>query len=50
MSVFLILYVNKIILIGNDISYITGNKGFTVIIVLQKGFEKSISYSRDEDL
>ena len=50
MSVFLILYVNEILLIENDICYITGNKNFVVIIVLHKGFGKSISHSRDEDL
>ena len=47
MSVFLILYMNKIFLIENVIPYITGNKGFAVIIVLHKGFGKSISHSRD---
>ena len=47
MNVFLILYMNKIFLIKNDISYITENKDFAVIIVLHKGFEKSISYSKD---
>ena len=36
MIVFLILYVNKIFLIKNDISYITENKSFTVIIILHK--------------
>ena len=50
MSVFLSLYVNKIFLIKNDIPYITGNKGFTVIIVLHKGLEKSIPHPKDEDL
>ena len=38
MSIFLVLYVIKIFLIKNDISYITGNKDFTVIIVLHKEF------------
>ena len=33
-SVFLILYMNEILLIENDIPYITENKGFAVIIVL----------------
>ena len=50
MSVFLILYVNKIFLIKNDISYITENKGFAIIIVLHKELRKSISHSSDEDL
>ena len=50
MSVFLVLYVNKIFLIKNDISYITENKNFAIIIVFHKGLEKSISYPRDEDL
>ena len=50
MSVFLILYVNKILLIRNNIPYIKGNKGFAIIIVLHKGLRKSISYPRDEDL
>ena len=40
MSVFLILYVNKIFLIENDISYITENKDFSIIIVLHKRLEK----------
>ena len=39
-SVFLILYVNKILLIENDISYTTGNKDFAVIIILHKGLWK----------
>ena len=50
MSIFFILYVNKILLIKNDILYITGNKGFTIIIVLHKGLEKSIPHPRDGDL
>ena len=37
MSVFLVLYVHEIFLIENDISYITGNKDFAVIMVLHKG-------------
>ena len=37
MSVFFILYVNNFFLIENDISYITGNKSFTVIIIFYKG-------------
>ena len=49
-SVFLILYVNEILLIRNDIPYITGNKDFAVIIVLHKGLEKSIPHHRVEDL
>ena len=49
-SVFLILYVNEILLIENNILYITGNKDFTIIIILHKGFGKSTPYSRDEDL
>ena len=49
-SLFLILYVNKIFLIENDIPYIIENKGFVVIIVLHKGLEKSIPHPRDEDL
>ena len=49
-SIFLILYVNKIFLIENDISYIIGNKDFTIIIILHKRFEKSIPHPRDEDL
>ena len=49
-NVFLILYVNKILLIENDIPYITGNKCFTIIIVLHKKLGKSISHPRDEDL
>ena len=47
MSVFFILYMNQIFLIENDIPYITGNKGFIVIIILHKGFGKSISHFRD---
>ena len=50
MSLFLILYVNKILLIKNDILYIIENKDFTVIIILHKGLGKSISHSKDEDL
>ena len=50
MSVFLILYMNKIFLIGNDILYIIGNKGFAIIIVLHKELRKSISHPRDEDI
>ena len=46
MSVFFILYMNKILLIRNDISYIIGNKGFTIIIVLHKVLGKSISHPR----
>ena len=49
-SVFLILYVNKIFLIRNDIPYIIENKDFTVIVILHKGFEKSNPHPRDEDL
>ena len=41
MSVFFILYVNKIILIKNNIPYIIRNKGFIVIIVLHKDLEKA---------
>ena len=37
MSVFLILYMNEILLIENDISYIIENKDFAIIIVLHKG-------------
>ena len=40
-SVFLILYVNEILLIENDIFYITGNKYFVVIIVLYKDLGKA---------
>ena len=50
MSIFLILYVNKIFLIRNDIFYITKNKNFTIITILHKGLEKSILHPRDEDL
>ena len=50
MSVFLVLYVNEILLIENDISYVIENKGFTIIIVLHKELRKDISYPRDEDL
>ena len=50
MSVFLILYMNKIFLIGNDIPCIIGNKYFAIIIVLHKRLWKSISHLRDEDL
>ena len=50
MSIFLVLYVNEILLIKNDILYITGNKGFTIIIVLHKRLGKSIPHPRDEDL
>ena len=39
-SVFFILYVNKIFLIENDISYIIENKSFVVIMILQKGLWK----------
>ena len=49
-SIFLILYVNKILLIENDIPYITEYKGFAVIIILHKGLGKSIPHPRDEDL
>ena len=35
-SVFLDLYVNEIFLIENDISYITENKDFAVIIIFHK--------------
>ena len=49
MSIFLILYMNKIFLIKNDTPYITGNKSFAIII-LHKGLRKSISHPRDEDL
>ena len=38
MNVFLILYVNKILLIKNDIPYITETNSFNVIIILHKGF------------
>ena len=40
MSIFFFLYVNEILLIENDIPYITRNKGFTVIIFFIKYFEK----------
>ena len=50
MSVFLILFVNEILLIENDIPYITENKSFDVIIVLHKELKKGISHPRDEDL
>ena len=50
MSVFFILYMNKIFLIENDIPYIIRNKGVTVIIVLYKGLEKSTPHPRDKDL
>ena len=50
MSIFFILYVNKIFLMENDIPYITSNKDFTIIIILHKGLGKSISHPRDEDL
>ena len=36
MSTFLILYVNKILLIKKDIPYSTENKGFAIIIILHK--------------
>ena len=49
-SIFFVLYVNKIFLIENDIFYITENKGFAIIIVLYKGLEKNIPHPRDEDL
>ena len=49
-SVFLILYVNKILLIENDILYITKNKGFAIIIIFYKGLGKSIPHPRDKDL
>ena len=39
-SIFIILYVNEILLIENDISYITENKDFSIIIVLHKRLEK----------
>ena len=35
-SVFLVLYENKIFLVENDIFYITENKSFAIIIVLYK--------------
>ena len=50
MSIFLILYVNKIFLIENDIPYITRNKDFAIIIVLHKGLGKNIPHPWDEDL
>ena len=50
MSIFLVLYVNEIFLIENDIPYIIENKDFTIIIILHKELEKSISHLRDEDL
>ena len=34
MSVFFILYVNKIFLFRNDISYIIENKSFVIIIII----------------
>ena len=37
MSIFLILYVNKIFLIKNDIPYIMRNKDFAIIIAFYKG-------------
>ena len=49
-SIFLILYMNKIFLIKNDIPYITRNIGFIVIIVLHKELGKNIPHPRDEDL
>ena len=39
-SVFLILYMNKIFLIKNDIPYIIQNRGFAIIIVLHKELGK----------
>ena len=50
LCVFFVLYMNKIFLIENDISYITENKDFAIIIILHKGLEKSISHPRDENL
>ena len=50
MSIFLILYVNETLLIGNDIPYIIGNKDFAIIIILHKRLRKSIAHRRDEDL
>ena len=50
MSIFLVLYVNEILLIENDISYIIENKSFAMIIVLHKGLWKSIPHPRDKDL
>ena len=50
MSIFLIPYVNEILLIRNDILYITKNKSFTIVIVFHKGLRKGISHPRDEDL
>ena len=49
-SVVFVLNVNEIFLIENDIPYITENKSFIIIIVLNKGLKKSISHPRDEDL
>ena len=49
-SIFLVLYVNKIFLIKNNIFYITENKDFTIIIVLHKGLWKNISHPGDKDL
>ena len=42
MSVFLVLYVNEFFLIRNDIPYIIGNKGFTIIIVFYKDRSKRL--------
>ena len=50
MSIFLILYVNKIFLIKNDIPYIMRNKDFAIIIAFYKGLWKSIFHPRNEDL
>ena len=36
-SIFLILYVNEILLIENNIPYIIENKDFAIIIILNKG-------------
>ena len=49
-NIFFILYVNKILLIRNDIPYIIGNKDFAVITVLHKGLGKSIPHPREKDL
>ena len=50
MSVFLILYMDEILLIKNDILYIIGDKGFAIITILHKGLGKSILHPKDEDL
>ena len=48
--IFFILYVDDILLIRNDIPALPKSKAIAVVIVLHKGFRRSILHFRDEDL